>query len=880
MQSPVLLAVMLSAVVSAANAVPVKLCVHVSPNGDDAAQGTEEAPCRTLAGAFSRVRLFRAQAAFAPQNVAEIRLAPGTYRISATLTLGTADSHLRIVGTPGETVLSGGMIFPRFKVCKGGLWSLPVKGLLPFEQLWVNGERATRAREPDEGFFLLRDALDDDSRGFIAYSNDIAPIKVLTPEERSRIVFHRVRSWDVSRRLVGDFCFGSNGEVIAPTKGWRYHNWNAYPPRYWLENYRVALDTEGEWFLDALAGELLYRPRKGENPNETVAEAPIVSQWLCIKGTPQAPVKDISFEGLAFDLAGEWLSPAGEGGQSANGVDGSIRLEYAHGVRLDRCQIRRTGLYGLAFRRGCVDSSVESTLIEDVGAGAIRLGEGNVPVSDADRVSRIRIVNNILRHGGRLAKAGTGIFVQQADGCEISHNEIADFYYSGISMGWTWGYGPTAVRNNRISWNHIHHLGHGYLSDMSGIYTLGDCTGSEVVGNVIHDVVSGDYAGTDGCGLYADEGSRGIVFASNLVYRTSIGFYQHYGRDNVVRNNIFVDPTISFMSRRRDENHFSFFFEHNVCSSTEYVDSYVTPALSGTNVCAKFLCRDNVFFIRESCLGAFCGMTLDDWKSVGEDVGSIVGDPRFVDPDHDDYRLRSDSPAFKLGFEGWNHALAGVTGDAEWRALAATRCPRMVPLPIPVYGDSRSADFEAPACGIRPFAGCCGKTTDGRKGEISVVSDGTGHALRVRAVPGLKPEWAPSLDATIRASGCCAVTEFSLRADPRLRLQIEWRDYAPEKVSAYYVVGGCLRISNGKLTVQDYVVDLPKSGKIGIRAVHDLTKKPAAICFEVCDGERLLAKIPARPAKGFHVISALQFVTTSDVEGVWFLDDFRFETRK
>ena len=68
MQSPVLLAVMLSAVVSAANAVPVKLCVHVSPNGDDAAQGTEEAPCRTLAGAFSRVRLswLRAPGSFPP----------------------------------------------------------------------------------------------------------------------------------------------------------------------------------------------------------------------------------------------------------------------------------------------------------------------------------------------------------------------------------------------------------------------------------------------------------------------------------------------------------------------------------------------------------------------------------------------------------------------------------------------------------------------------------------------------------------------------------------------------------------------------------------------------------------------------------------------
>jgi len=38
------------------------------------------------------------------------------------------------------------------------------------------------------------------------------------------------------------------------------------------------------------------------------------------------------------------------------------------------------------------------------------------------------------------------------------------------------------------------------------------------------------------------------------------------------------------------------------------------------------------------------------WQAMGFDRHSLVADPRFVDPDRDDYRLQPDSPAFKLGF--------------------------------------------------------------------------------------------------------------------------------------------------------------------------------------------------------------------------------------
>jgi hypothetical protein len=39
------------------------------------------------------------------------------------------------------------------------------------------------------------------------------------------------------------------------------------------------------------------------------------------------------------------------------------------------------------------------------------------------------------------------------------------------------------------------------------------------------------------------------------------------------------------------------------------------------------------------------------WQAMGQDKHSLVADPLFVNPAKDDYRLKPDSPAFKLGIQ-------------------------------------------------------------------------------------------------------------------------------------------------------------------------------------------------------------------------------------
>ena len=52
----------------------------------------------------------------------------------------------------------------------------------------------------------------------------------------------------------------------------------------------------------------------------------------------------------------------------------------------------------------------------------------------------------------------------------------------------------------------------------------------------------------------------------------------------------------------------------------------------------------------------------EDWKKLGFDTHSIVGDPLFMDPENDDYRLRPDSPALKMGFKPIDLSSVGLKG--------------------------------------------------------------------------------------------------------------------------------------------------------------------------------------------------------------------------
>jgi parallel beta-helix repeat protein len=418
---------------------------------------------------------------------------------------------------------------------------------------------------------------------------------------------------------------------------------------------------------------LTYYPRDDQSMVEAVVVAPVSDCLLRLEGDVAAgkPVEYLHFEGLSFQHT-QWTMPSSGqvDGQAAAFLD--TATVFARGAtlcQLTACEVAHTGGYAVWLEDGCQRNRIEQCHLHDLGAGGVRLGQTRLPAAAAEQAERNEVLNCFIHDGGHVFHAGIGVWLGQTSYNRVAHNDICDLYYTGVSVGWSWGYAPSTAHHNLIEYNHIYQLGQRQLSDMGGIYCLGISPGTRLRYNLIHDVMC--YPSSyGGWGLYTDEGSTGILLENNVVYRTTDGgFHQHYGRDNVVRNNVFAfSRGRGQVVRTRDESHRSFTFQRNIVYYQEL------PLLGGnwTND-AGFEMDYNIYWRTDGTAPEFPGgLSLAEWQARGHDVHSQVVDPRFVAPDKDDFRLSEDSPAVTLGFRPIDIQTAGLTGPEAWRLL-----PRM-----------------------------------------------------------------------------------------------------------------------------------------------------------------------------------------------------------
>ena len=735
---------------------------YVATTGGDANPGTKAKPFATLEHARDAVRQSKIQN---PKSKIEVFLRGGVYRVEKTIEFtpedsGTEDAPITYAAYSSERpVISGGRQITDWQKADGKLWQTVVPGVKEgrwyFNQLFVNGQRRTRARTPNKGFLYTEGILAPFNRakwssdtlakhGFVFRDGDIK--RWHNFNDAVVVVYH---SWTTSIHLITDLDPGQRTVRLAPPSRWPIGYWWEYNTRYHVENIFEALDEPGEWYLDRATGVLSYWPMPGENLHRAEVVAPVVRQTLVAfqgAAAKKQYVEYLRFAGLSFQHTDYLLAP--DMPPDEQGATERSPLIAAEGLRhavFENCEITHAGENALWLDSGCADNVFRRCHIHDLGGSAIFIGPKKWRDTLEERVERNVVDNCFIHDGSHVFLGSQGVWIGRSSYNEVTHNEISDFAHLGISVGHSWGYAPSSANHNRVAFNHVHHICNGFFSDGGGIYTLGISPGTMILNNVVHDVVPTPQMPVGGTGIYLDEGSSDIVVESNIVYRVGAGaFNQHYGKENLVRNNIFAFGGRNPITSGRPEDHLSFTFEGNIALSSEgqATADHFSPLKSKTAF------RHNLYWDTSTKEPLFSNVSFAEWQRTGRDQDSRIADPQFYDATHGDFRLKKTSPALAMGFQPIATDLVGLYGDAAWvnapKRVKRAPLPDLPPLPPAPPPKPLVVDFESDATGKQPAMLTCtpADRTDVLQVTEETAASGT-KCLKFTHAAGLQHSWQP-----------------------------------------------------------------------------------------------------------------------------------------
>ncbi|MDO5566397.1 MAG: right-handed parallel beta-helix repeat-containing protein [Planctomycetia bacterium] len=422
-------------------------------------------------------------------------------------------------------------------------------------------------------------------------------------------------------------------------------------------NLISELDAPGEFYIDRDAGLLyFYADQKPEKDSLFLA----IHEYAAVSYTSH-----IIFQGLTF---------AGATGKG-------LILPTADDVKIVGCTFRNCGGTG---------ARIVGSNILVFGCEFYKLGKGGISAVGGERQtltpSHIAIVNNNFHdYEQQVAVTVNGV------GIRIAHNHIHDAAANGISFG---------GNDHIIEYNKLHDIIK-FSNDAGAIYCCGTWTSR---GNVIRyndlrnihglDVKRGTNA------IYIDGVFSSVDIVGNLIVDIAGGIRVSGGHDNKVINNYIIDskrnitvmpafvPGWKYLADRMLDAHKK---NNGVVEgvkwqappfSTRYpemakmiVDPYVPLGnVMSRNLITKVHWDEKANgewtpFKQSRYLDAFLELRANKakgivtsglWKGMNMDTQGhwltfennfLGGDPHFVNAAKDDFRLKADSPALKLGIE-------------------------------------------------------------------------------------------------------------------------------------------------------------------------------------------------------------------------------------
>ena len=512
------------------------------------------------------VRKAREMRRLGKANEVTLHLSAGTYYLYEPLRLRPEDSGLRIEGN--GAVITGGMPITDWK--RQGKYlvaSVPDFNGRPidFRQLYINGQKATRARDVSD-FEQMHRIRTYDKRNHVLWVPKKAVEKIVNSKSANskylELVLHEM--WCSTNLRIKSMTVQGDSVAVRfhdPEAKLQFeHPWPSpmtpdtkHPSPFYLTNALELLDEPGEWYHDIREHKVYYMPRKGETIREAIV--PVLPTLMEFIGSPERPVRNITIKGVAFHHT-TWMRPSEQGhvplqagmylteayklrpqidrpnnhkldNQGWLGrADAAVELRWTENCSFDQCRFEHLGGSGLDYVVGCRAGSTTRCTFTDIAMNGFVCGsfspeglETHLPYQPTDfrevctgqEVSNCHFYNVTNEDWGCVAIAAGYV-----SGINIEHNTIHDVSYTGISLGWGWNRDLVCMKDNKVHANLIYNYAQ-HMYDCAGIYTLGNQPGTVISENVVRDIAKPSYVHDPNHWfyLYTDEGSSNITLRDN-----------------------------------------------------------------------------------------------------------------------------------------------------------------------------------------------------------------------------------------------------------------------------------------------------------------------------------------------------------------------------